>query len=214
MWLSRLLRTIRWRIRGYQPGRFTPAEWNRQYEQGQWRSLEDLSEVSHYSIISGYCSYLGAATILDVGCGQGILAKMLKAQPYRQYLGIDISSEAIFEAQSRFGDGRTHFTISDAKEFVPGELFDVIIFNECLYYLEEPDLLLLHYAQFLSPKGRMIVSICDNLRTRLIWSLLRRVTTTDETVTVINQTKSRWTIQILSPIGNEMSSRVFTPIQY
>ncbi len=44
------------------------------------------------------------ATILDLGCGVGGLVPFLKEAGYKNYLGIDFSSELVMTASSRFSD--------------------------------------------------------------------------------------------------------------
>jgi 2-polyprenyl-3-methyl-5-hydroxy-6-metoxy-1,4-benzoquinol methylase len=199
--LRHLLQIFAWHLRGFRPTLFTPEEWDRQYKQGKWTSLRDLAEVCHNNIIVGYCNCTESPTILDVGCGPGALARMLARVPYTCYVGIDISSVAISEAESTLADEKTRFTVADGKNFLPDMLFDVIVFNECLYYFDEPDVVLKHYAQFLSPRGRMIVSIYENYRTRFVWSILKTVTVADDAVTITHHTKKKWTIKILSPLA-------------
>ncbi len=67
--------------------------------------------------ILGYCQFLNPASILDAGCGEGLLAEKLKILPYKSYLGMDVSKEAIAIATKRLGDDRSRFTVADAWAF-------------------------------------------------------------------------------------------------
>ena len=142
-----------------------------QYRCGAWDRLSGNAELSRYSIIVGYCNMLRPESILDVGCGQGILAKRLKSVGYRRYLGIDFSSEAILQAQSTEADERTCFAIADATNANILERFDLIIFNECLYYFDHPYAVTQHYVHALSGNGRIIVSMYKSFRNRMIWRM-------------------------------------------
>ena len=72
-------------------------------------------------------------TILDVGCGEGTLSDYLNNDQREKYLGIDLSKEAV-----RLGKLKRpgiKFKSTNAENFVPRQKFDVIIFNEVLYYM-------------------------------------------------------------------------------
>ena len=159
---------------GYRPQHVSAERWDREYRDGAWKYLGALENLAGLASVFAYCQYLNPSSILDVGCGEGLLAQKLKALPYRSYLGIDISSEAIAQAGSQ-ADERTGFAVSDAAEFNTAEFFDVIIFNQCLYYLPDPAKIVAHYQSMLTPGGRMIVSMYDGPRNREAWPLIERI---------------------------------------
>src|SRR5438876_6993820 len=71
-------------------------EWDSQYEKGHWEYMKCLEEVGRYSLIAGYIHYLKpGGSILDVGCGEGILQQRLNLDGISKYVGIDISKVAI-----------------------------------------------------------------------------------------------------------------------
>src|SRR4051794_906826 len=78
-------------------GRPLPADaWDRQYRLGQWNHLNSLDELDRYAVIAGYIRFFfEQAEILDVGCGHGGLLRVLQPECFKQYLGIDISHEAV-----------------------------------------------------------------------------------------------------------------------
>jgi 2-polyprenyl-3-methyl-5-hydroxy-6-metoxy-1,4-benzoquinol methylase len=81
---------------------------------------------------SYYTHYRPGGSLLDVGCGEGVLQRRLRALGYARYLGIDSSEEAIARAQTE-RDARTEFRCADAETYMPQDRFDVIVFNEVLY---------------------------------------------------------------------------------
>jgi 2-polyprenyl-3-methyl-5-hydroxy-6-metoxy-1,4-benzoquinol methylase len=112
--------------------------------------MRDLDELPRYSIIAGYLQYLKpGGSVLDVGCGEGLLQQRLGLSGYSKYVGIDISETAINEASSR-QDEKTSFICADAVTYTPNELFDVIVFNEALYYFDEPLKMVGKYIQYLN----------------------------------------------------------------
>ena len=62
--------------------------------------------------------------------------------------------------------------MADAWAFESDERFDVIVFNQSLYYLTDPAGVLRKYRAMLRPGGRIIVSMVDNARTRSVWRLI------------------------------------------
>jgi 2-polyprenyl-3-methyl-5-hydroxy-6-metoxy-1,4-benzoquinol methylase len=121
-----------------------------------WARLRNPSELGRYSVINGYVQeFAHAGSVLDVGCGDGILQERIG---YARYLGIDMFAQSIARAAHK-ADERTRFQHADAASFVPEERFDAIIWNECLYYLANPIEVITRYRQFLRPGGVMIVSM-------------------------------------------------------
>src|SRR2546430_15083704 len=96
--LKRRLRYVKYFLFGYSTTTPSEAAWEREYREGEWARLDDLTELAHYSVILGYCRRFRSTSILDVGCGQGGLARMLKTLAYERYLGLDISASAAAKA--------------------------------------------------------------------------------------------------------------------
>lgn len=149
--------------------------WEAEYLSGNYDHLEGLKELPRYSVIAGYCHYLKpGGSILDVGCGEALLLERLDRSRFSEYVGIDISDVAIRRA-SRVAHGRTRFICADVEVFTPPGLFDVIVFNECLYYLMDPVGVLRRYEQSLNRDGIIIASMFSpRERNRAILRLVRR----------------------------------------
>ena len=142
--------------------------WDREYATGQWDRLGTLAELPRYAIIAGYSRFIGAAaSVLDIGCGTGHLLRWLCQDGERHYVGIDISGVAIQQAR-QCASSQARFEVADAATFDPGDRFDIIVFNEMLYYMERPELVLERFESFLAPGGAFIVSMWrspESLRT-------------------------------------------------
>jgi len=154
----------------------TVAQWDQEYKAGAWDFLESsIAELGHYSAVAAYFQqFTPGGRGLDVGCGSGVLTRYLRPHGYAEYLGIDISQEAIRKA-SYYADERTHFMAANVEDFIPPSTYDCIIFNECLYYLKQPLATVQRYGQRLADNGYMIISMYgDNPPVQKIWQLLER----------------------------------------
>lgn len=151
------------------------AAWDAQYAKGEWDHLAGLSELSHYAVIVGYGTFLKpGGSVLDVGCGEGVLHTRWLPHGYARYVGLDISEVAVQKLAHRTDD-RTEFLAADAETHTPDGSYDVIVFNESLYYLNDPLAALARYASALTPDGVIIVSMfLGSRRSRAILGAVRR----------------------------------------
>jgi 2-polyprenyl-6-hydroxyphenyl methylase/3-demethylubiquinone-9 3-methyltransferase len=141
-----------------------------EYERGRWDYLKSLDEMSRYAVIVGYCRYGGdVSSVLDLGCGSGVLCGWLRPLGTIDYVGVDLSNVAIDAARQEWTDGSTDFTAMDIATYVPDRKFDVIIFNEVLYYFEQPGDILARFAGFLEENGHFVISLWDAPESRLTW---------------------------------------------
>jgi 2-polyprenyl-3-methyl-5-hydroxy-6-metoxy-1,4-benzoquinol methylase len=178
--------------------------WNDEYESGEWDRLWDIVEAPHNHVIAGYCRQLHPQpTVLDVGCGQGVLHAILRTFGYRRYVGIDISPAAIAYASAK-ADDKTSFLATDARRFETDDRFDVIILNEVLYYFPEPVELVRHLARFLAPDGFIIISMCqvgfrEALSKQVLWRDLDGGFATVHQLSMYDSDVITRTIKVLSP---------------
>ena len=143
------------------------STWDRNYSAGQWDYLKELDELARYSIISGYFQFFKpGGSMLDVGCGEGILPLKQGPHAYSYYVGIDASKTAIERALPG-RDKKTFFLKEDVMHYSPPESFDAIIFNEILYYCDDPLKTLKKYAGYLTKDGIFIISMKVNKTKRI-----------------------------------------------
>lgn len=187
--------------RGFGDSPKSKGAWDDQYKRGDWDYMGRLQESSRYFAIVGYMTLLQLqkeGAILDVGCGEGILYERTKHLGYL-YTGIDISEVAILRLQARHRDALAAFITADADLYVPNPFFDLIVFNESLYYLQEPLKSLRRYATALKPHGVLILS--TYMSSRRARAILRDVKqafpVVDETKTT--QASMTWLCTVLKP---------------
>jgi 2-polyprenyl-3-methyl-5-hydroxy-6-metoxy-1,4-benzoquinol methylase len=175
--------------------------WEAQYAAGRWDYLAQLSELARFSVLAGYiCHLKPGGTVLDTGCGQGVLLRRLPVSCYSRYVGIDLSDSAVSVAQEH-GNERSTFLAADCDEYSPTEQFDVIVFNEVLCCLRHPLRTVERYARSLNPGGLMLVSLCTAARgsSTILWRLKRAYATVDEVRIVHSGRKVSWVCTALRP---------------
>jgi SAM-dependent methyltransferase len=172
--------------------------WECEYENGSWGRLNDLSEQAHNAVVLSYITYLRPeSSVLEIGCGEGILLRRLKQVGYRNYTGIDISEFVIRRCQ-QFRDHKTAFVACDAEHYVPTDVYDIIVLNECIYYFVEPVNTLERYARHLTVDGIFVLSLFDSIRTRPICRRLKDTFSLVDETAVCNS-KGTWHCLVLSP---------------
>jgi 2-polyprenyl-3-methyl-5-hydroxy-6-metoxy-1,4-benzoquinol methylase len=183
------------------------ASWRDEYASGEWDRLWDIGELGHYTVVAGYFGRMKpGGSVLDVACGEGILRKHLQTHGYSRYLGIDVTPEAIATA-SKSKDERTDFVVADATRFATDQRFDVIIFNECLYYFADPMAIVNRYCEFLEEDGIVIVSNFNSLVNLGTIDSIRKTFDIDDEVSLINRGGISWTVQLARPKRNETGDR-------
>jgi 2-polyprenyl-3-methyl-5-hydroxy-6-metoxy-1,4-benzoquinol methylase len=185
----------------YVPEHIQQKEWNQLFESGAYERLRSAPERPRYSLILGHCELLGARNILDVGCGQGVLAARLRPVSYSRYLGVDISAVAIEQARTEVTDVRNSYVVADATNFRPDGQFDLIVFNECLNYMADPAAVVAHYLKFLDFQGHISISLYNTVRSRAIWRTLPMLTSLESVYIRVENFRATWTVKLMRPAG-------------
>lgn len=193
------------RVLPYRPAPIDGPKWEEQYRTGHWEYLEDLEQAGRYAVITGYVSHFGdGGSVADLGSGHGILHRHLQVPGYSSYLGVDISSEAVAQAEQH-SDERSSHVAADLAEYEPTRSFDVIVFNESLYYFQDPVGLLQRYESYLEPGGAFVVSMYGkSSRNARIWQMVgERYATVDGTQVDHEPTGKTWHVRVLVPSMRE-----------
>ena len=172
--------------------------WEAQFAEGVWNYLETEEEAAHYQEIVSMCSELPeSSSLLDVGCGAGVLLKYLRLRlgtSRIRYSGIDISENAISQLRAFFPEVSCERHDPETAS-VPGQ-FDAIVFNESLYYFKNPMRLVHRLVQNnLNPGGILVVSMCEYGAHDQLWHRLERDFPLKAASAVTNGRGQRWFIK-------------------
>jgi 2-polyprenyl-3-methyl-5-hydroxy-6-metoxy-1,4-benzoquinol methylase len=189
-----------------QPGlRGTPVEretWERQYRSGEWDYLAGEDEAGHYLAIARFCGrYLEHGTLLDIGCGAGILPSHLQAHAgmaLARYTGIDLAEEAVRRASLQFPEARfLQFDYNAGS--LPGR-YDGVIFNETLYCFDDPLAIIDKcIAENTHPGSLLFISMYGDHHEAIWDAVSTRCHTLAEEVVQNTARNVRWKIRVLRP---------------
>ncbi len=138
----------------------TAAEWDAEYRSGRWDFLGSLTESGRSGILASWLAETGSqASILDVGCGEGVFYRHIAPLKPEHYVGIDLSPESFSKSGIDPVPGR--FEAADLHTFEPrvGETFSAVVFNEVLHFCEDPAAQFERYKAFLREGGVIAVSM-------------------------------------------------------
>jgi 2-polyprenyl-3-methyl-5-hydroxy-6-metoxy-1,4-benzoquinol methylase len=172
--------------------------WNREYVAGSWDWLARLDEMAHHAVVAGYVAHMKpGGTVLDVGCGEGLLLDHLRGAA-GGYLGVDFR-EAVARGMARRGTPAARFLAADMNDFTTDERFDVVVFNESIYYLTDGVQGLIRYDRFLKPGGVVLLSMHGHPRNDRLWAQVEESYTVVDGVTITNQAGTTWRVKALVP---------------
>ena len=100
----------------------------------------------------------GASDVLDLGCGEGQIARLAAAAGAAQVVGVDASDAQIREARRR-GGGPSYVRASATRLPVRSGWFDAVVACLVLEHLEDLDGALDEVARVVRPGGRFVVFV-------------------------------------------------------
>tara|TARA_B100000131_G_scaffold136149_1_gene132746 strand:- start:121 stop:738 length:618 start_codon:yes stop_codon:yes gene_type:complete len=125
-------------------------------DEGMEKNHSDAVNVMLDEIIG---SQTDPFSIIDAGCGNGWVVRKINNHPLCvKAIGVDGSKEMIDKARSLDSDG-TYF-YSDLMDWFPKEKVNFVHSMEVLYYLREPEKLIMHILEnWLLEKGTIIMGM-------------------------------------------------------
>lgn len=120
-----------------------------------------LADRKRLDFITGFLqhSLLAGASVLDVGCGNGVISRHLGKFGFN-VTGIDVSEKTIEKANALNKLGNVSFITKSAEELMAtGQQYDAIICSEVLEHLDRPESLLQVLNKILSKNGKLIITV-------------------------------------------------------
>lgn len=191
---------------------------------GDWQGLHSAEQTPRYAAIAEILStFQTDPKVLDVGCGEAVLRSYLSKDVH--YTGIEPSSLAVRKAIKLDASAKIIHTSAESFDAY-GERFGSIVFNEMLYYADDPVGLVQKYSGLLLDGGVMLCSIYqkpdrvslkrrlwhlfDDRRpisnihcTKMVRAFMARETwpILDDRVVAIPGTAAQWHIWLVRPHG-------------
>jgi len=115
---------------------------------------------------------LEGTAVLDVGCGEGGLGRLLKEKGCSRIYGIEPVTDAARIAETAY-DRIFNCDVESAMESLPEDLFDIIVCADVLEHLKDPWEILERLKKNLKRNGAVVASIPNIRNGRVIGRLLR-----------------------------------------
>lgn len=182
--------------------RIEAVVWDEQYESGRWAYLGNPEEAEHYrAVCRMFKKHKPGGVCVDIGCGHGVQYHHLTHENVVStdtYLGIDISEKGIAQARELYPG--TDFRVLDyEKEKLTGN-FDVIVFNNTLYYFTSTTGTIKKCVlNNLKKDGIFIFSIVDHPDHDKYWERLDKLCATIEEEEIYNNQGLSWKVKAMMP---------------
>jgi len=118
-----------------------------------WRKYPEMFQKVSDAVLAG-------SSVIELGCGVGILGSKLTAERSVKYVGYDISEVAVNMAKSRFLDAR----VLDVNNITPADLGnDTVVMTELIEHMDRADAVnLLSLINHETSVRRIIITCPDN----------------------------------------------------
>ena len=119
---------------------------------------DQIIEPEKINAILDYAGVHAGVDVLDVACGTGVLIPNYLERDVNKVTAVDISSEMIRIAKSKFHDDRVAFFCSDIEEFRLPDLYDTCMIYNAFPHFVNPASLIKYLADKLRMGGRLTIA--------------------------------------------------------
>jgi hypothetical protein len=134
--------------------------WDERYQAGGNSGAGSSGRLAEFKaeVLNRFVRERGIASVIELGCGDG---KQLKLAIYPNYIGIDVSPEAIALCRARFdGDEtKTFYATSEMPVLVPR---DLALSLDVIYHLIEDDTFHAYMRQLFDAASRYVIVYSSN----------------------------------------------------
>lgn len=164
--------------------------------------------------ILGQASFAGNESILDIGCGDGKITKILSEMaPNGNVVGIDRSEKMIAFALENFHKNASKnlfFKLQDAEELDNRDEFDVIFSSYALHWIEDFSAFLKKAHTALKQQGKLIFTIPQGISAPLEQAT-KELLANNKWQVYFDKLKIAWKFQNEEAYANHLKNAGFTP---
>jgi trans-aconitate methyltransferase len=155
----------------YAPNSIKRLAFEEKMKQGVW---DYTTADKTAELLESIGKYAHNGNILCLGCGSGSLVEALSRDSFKTFIGVDLSRDAIEKAK-RLENDKIIFHLGDIYSFECNEKFNIIVFEESIYYIPPFKRLkmLKRYQKYLTDDGVFIVT-ANYKRFAQIFSMIKK----------------------------------------
>ena len=122
-------------------------------------NIKSETYIEHASRYQFAAKYVADREVLDIACGVGYGSEILAKQAPRSVISVDISEEAIIDAERYYKNGKITYLIGDATAIpFKKSVVDAVVSFETLEHIKDYTSFILEVKRCLRPRGLFIVS--------------------------------------------------------
>lgn len=108
--------------------------------------------------ITANASISEGLSVLDIGCGTGVMIPFYLERNVASITGVDISENMLSVAKEKFTDPRVSFICADAETMRFEEAFDCCVIYNAFPHFPDPDSLVRNLAEGIKPGGTLTIA--------------------------------------------------------
>lgn len=159
------------------------------YREGGWR-LDDFGTAAYWKRVEYISELIKSGSknirILDLGCGKGEVSRYISEE--NSVYGLDISKIALKEGKAYMDTA----VVGDAEKLpFKDQVFDLVLFSESIYYLDDPIVSLKEIRRVLKPEGVLVLT-CGTANAPSLWPMLLLLKMLNRTIRIHTSNGAYW----------------------